>query len=68
MSVRGTSGSGSLSLRLLNTIAIVSQAVRNTAKPDEVPLPPADDVQEDGEVAAALVLVHSLPPDVAGEK
>ena len=38
-----------------------------TAKPDDVPLPPADDVQEGGEVAAAVGVVHTLPPDVAGE-
>ena len=38
-----------------------------TARPDDVPLPPADDVQEGGEVAAAQHLVHPLPPDVAGE-
>ena len=51
----------------INTIALILQVVRNTARPDDVPLPPADDVQEGGEVAAAQHLVHPLPPDVAGE-
>ena len=61
-------------LRLLNIC--FKQSITNnkaeptnqiTARPDDVPLPLADDVQEGSEVAAAQHLVHPLPPDVAGE-